>query len=402
MRKWLKRIAWTIGGLVAVIAVLALLNREAVGRLYTAITLFDEDRIVGNFSGMKNAFLTRQVARGGPVFEFEEAPAALPARFAAPGGEIATADYLKRTSATSLLVLRDDRIQFEAYYLGTGPDDLRISWSVAKSFLSALLGVALAEGAIDSLDDPVTKYAPALKGSAYDGATVRHVAHMASGVAFDENYLDPFSDIKMMGNEIALGGSLDAFTARRDERAGAPGENWRYVSVDTHVLGMVIRGATGRSIADLMSEKIWSRIGAEADALYITDGEGVAFVLGGLNIRTRDYARFGRLILNDGAWEGEQVIPADWVRESTADTAPPPVSAGARRGQGYGYQWWIPPNADDEFYAIGIYGQYIFIDRKARVVIVKTSADRNFRADNHRHLHESIAFFRAIARGGAK
>ena len=342
-------------------------------------------------------FLSDDIPRSGPVYEFGDAPRPLPETFEFKGQSLDTEAFLARTATTSLLVIRGDRIEFEDYYLGTAAEDQRISWSIAKSFLSALVGIALDEGAIENFDDPVTKYAPMLVGSAYDGVTLRQVAMMTSGVAFDEDYLDRFSDINMMGYELGLGGSLDRFSARITDTVGAPGENWRYVSIDTHVLGMALRGATGKPVADYMAEKLWSKIGVEADAYYNTDGEGAAFVLGGLNMRTRDYARFGRLFLNDGDWNGEQVISKDWVRESTSDVAPPPAPT-YERGEHYGYQWWLPPGADGEFYGIGVYGQYLWIDRKTGVVIVKTSADKKFRENGGVVQQETIAMMRAISR----
>ncbi|MEL6792328.1 MAG: serine hydrolase, partial [Pseudomonadota bacterium] len=387
--RWVKRIGAVIGALALVAIVAGLIYREEIERLYRVNTLFDEDRIVSNFSNMETMFLSAPIPRSGPVWAFGEAPAPLPETFVGVDGEQSVADYLASSATTSLLVIRNDRIEFEDYYLGTGPEDLRISWSVAKSFLSALVGIAVKEGAIASLDDPVTQYAPILAGSGYDGATIRNVANMASGVAFNEDYLDYDSDINKMGRALALGGSLDEFSASITATTGAPGEAWRYVSIDTHVLGMVLRAATGASVADYMAEKLWSKIGVEADAYYLTDAEGAAFVLGGLNIRTRDYARFGRLILNDGVWEGERVLPEGWVEESTAISAPPPAEAGYPFR--YGYQWWTPPDADEEIFAIGVYGQWIWIDRKAKVVVVRTSANRNFRANNSQSRLDSIA-----------
>ena len=156
-------------------------------------------------------------------------------------------------------------------------------------------------------------------------------------------------------------------------------------------------GATGKTVAAYMAEKLWSKIGVEADAYYNTDGKGAAFVLGGLNMRTRDYARFGRLFLNDGMWEGEQIISKSWVRESTSDLAPPPAPT-YERGENYGYQWWMPPAHDEEFYGIGVYGQYLWIDRKAGVIVVKTSADKAFRENDGQVQLETIAMMRAIAR----
>ncbi len=397
MMKWIKRVLWGLGGLALIAVIAAIIYREPLERLYRVATLFSADRIVSNFSNMKTMFLTDDIPRSGPVFEFGAAPGALPDTFEFEGETFTTAAFLERTKTTSLLVIRNDQIEYEDYFLGTDPEDQRISWSIAKSFLSALVGIAVDEGAIEDLNDPVTKYAPSLIGSAYEGASLRQVAMMTSGVEFDEDYIAPFSDINMMGYELGLGGSLDRFSARIIKTAGAPGENWRYVSIDTHVLGMALRGATGRTVADYMAEKLWSRIGVEADAYYNTDGQGAAFVLGGLNMRTRDYARFGRLFLNDGEWDGERIISKDWVRESTSDLAPPPAPT-FERGEHYGYQWWLPPDHDDEFYGIGVYGQYLWIDRKAGVIVVKTSADKRFREDEGRVQFETIAMMRAIAR----
>lgn len=393
----LRRIGFGIALLALVAAAAALVWREPLLRLHRVNTLFAEDRIVGNFSGMGAMFHTAPIPRSGPVRALPAAPRPLPERFAGPDGPLETAAFLERTATTSLLVLRAGAIEHEDYRLGTGPEDLRISWSVAKSVLATLIGIALDEGAIRSLDDPVTDYAPALKGSAYDGATLRHVLTMSSGVAFDEDYLDFWSDINRMGRELALGGSLDAFAAGLGERAGPPGAARRYVSIDTHVIGMVLAAATGRSVADFLAEKLWARIGAEADGIYLTDAHGSAFVLGGLNLRTRDYGRFGLMVLEGGAWDGARIAPADWVAAMTAPQAPPSAEPS---DLGYGFQWWLPGGADGEAYAVGVYGQFVWIDRKAGVVIVKTSADRNFRADDDRSERESIAFFRAVARGG--
>ena len=396
MRSILKWLGIIIGGLICIFLIAAFIWREQLVRLYNVNTLFAPEKIVSNFSNMDTMFLSAPIQRAGEVRTLQSAPGALPQSFQGRDGLEDTQAFLKRTNTTSLLVLRDGKVEFEEYFLETGPDDLRVSWSVAKSFLSVLIGIAVADGKIGSMDDPVTQYVPALKGSAYEGATLAQVATMSSGVAFDEDYLDFNSDINKMGRELALGGSLDEFAAALKAQAGPPGQLWRYVSIDTHVLGMALRAATGVSAAEYMADKLWSRIGAEADAYYVTDGEGAAFVLGGLNIRTRDYARFGQMVLDGGRVGAEQIVPENWLRMSTSALAPPPV--GGRTLGGYGYQWWLPVNHDDEVYAIGVYGQFIFIDRKARVVIVKTSADVNFKAENSRSEIDSIAFFRAVAR----
>jgi CubicO group peptidase (beta-lactamase class C family) len=384
----MRRIFRTSLRALVVLAVLALAaglwKREDIARLMAVNTLFEADRIVANFSTMNRAFLNVPVPRGdGPVSPLPQGTIAdLPPEVAA---------WITDRAVTALVVLKDGEIRHESYHLGTAADDRRISWSVAKSYLSALLGTLVADGTIPDLDAPVTRYAPGLIGSAYDGASIRNVLQMASGVAFDEDYLDYDSDINRMGREIALGGTLDGFTAGLTARARAPGSAWQYVSMDTHVIGMVIRGATGRDIPTLLSERIIAPLGLEAEPHYLTDGEGVAFVLGGLNMTTRDYARFAQMIAQDGAWQGTRILPEGWVEESTAPSAP--TEPGAI---GYGYQWWVPVGAGPgQFMARGIYGQYLYIDQPRGVVIATNGADRSFREPGVDDAN--IAMFRLIA-----
>lgn len=379
--KWLGRILLV---LVLVAAAAGLWKREQITRLMAVNSLFSQDKIVHNFSNMNAAFLNTPVDRGdGPT-------SALPygAEYTPPA---AVETWIKDRSVTALVVLKDGQISYENYFHGTQPEDLRISWSVAKSYLSALVGILLDEGAIASIDDPVTKYAPRLVGTAYDAASLRQVLNMASGVTFDEDYLDKTSDINRMGRILALGGKMDDFTVALTETFAAPGEGWKYVSIDTHVVGMVVRGATGRSIADLLSEKVVAPLGLEQAPYYLTDGVGTAFVLGGLNITTRDYARFGQMYLQAGMWQGKQIVPADWVRASTTPSAP--TEAGEI---GYGYQWWIPVGAaEGEYMARGIYGQYIYIDTVRNVVIATNAADRKFREEGVSQ--QNVDIFRQIA-----
>jgi len=379
--KWLGRI---LLALVLTVAVIYAWKREEIHRLLAVNSLFSEEKIVSNFSNMNAAFLTRDIDRGsGSVSDMPRgADASMPADLE---------QWTSERSVTGLVVLKHGSMVHESYYLDTTPDDLRISWSVAKSYLSALFGIIVAEGHINNLDDPVTKYAPKLIGSAYEGASIRDVLQMSSGVTFDEDYLDYDSDINRMGRVIALGGTLDDFAASLKDTFVEPGTQWQYVSIDTHVLGMVIRGATQRNIAGLLSEKIIQPLGYEQSPYYVTDGAGAAFVLGGLNIRTRDYARFGLMFLQHGMYGGKQVVPAEWVAASTvpsAKTAPDALQ--------YGYQWWMPKDArEGEFFGIGAYGQYIYINRPLGVVIAMNSADRKFKEDGV--TDGNIAMFRQIA-----
>ncbi len=354
-----------IGAVLVLVAVATgIWKREEITRLIAVNSLFDADTIVHNFSHMDELFLTRPLSRGaGPVSDLPPGPPAV----LSP----AVAQWIKDRSVTGLVMLKNGQLVHESYYLGTGPEDLRISWSMAKSLLASLFGILNAEGAFGSLEDPVVKYAPSLKGSAYDGASIRDVLTMSSGVAFNEDYLDFNSDINKMGRVLALGGSMDAFAAGLKARAAEPGARFHYVSIDTHVIGMVIRGATGKDIPELLEDRILAPLGLEAAPYYLTDGEGVSFVLGGLNLRTRDYARFGQMVLQGGKWQGVQVVPEDWVIAMT--------SPQAKDGSAYGFQWWIPENpTPGEVMAQGIYGQYIYINPGLGVVIAVNSADRGF------------------------
>lgn len=376
--KWLLRAA-LMATLAA--AVVGVAKRDELQRLIAVNTLFEPDRIVANFSQMDRAFLHTPLSNGDAAPLPKGTPITLPAGMDA---------WMDDRRVTSLVVLKQGDVVHESYLLGTGRDDLRIGWSLSKSFISALTGVVVAEGYITSLDDPVTKYAPLLKGGAYDQATVRNVLNMATGVTFDEDHTDYDSDINRMGRILALGGQMDDFAAGLTEIFAAPGTDWQYVSIDTHVLGMVIRGATGRSVSDLMGEKIIAPLGLEHTPYYLTDGSGVAFALGGLNMTTRDLARFGQMFVQGGMWQGKQIVPRGWVLAST--TASAPTGPGE---YGYGYQWWMPVDARPrEYMGRGIYGQYLYINDTEEVVIALTAADPDFRDDAIQR--ENLTWFRQI------
>jgi CubicO group peptidase (beta-lactamase class C family) len=383
MKTLLKRAGQLLVVLLVIALGLGIWNRDLVMRLMAVNSLFDEARIVQNFSHMDTMFLTRPLSRGdGPVSPLPSGPPAT----LSPEAEA----WIKDRSVTGLVMLKGGALVHESYYLGTTPEDLRISWSMAKSVLSLLFGVVLAEGKIGSLDDQVVQYAPVLKGSAYDGVTIRQVLNMASGVKFNEDYFDFYSDINKMGRVLALGGSMDAFAAGLRERDAEPGTAWHYVSIDTHVIGMVIRGATGQEIGDLVEQRILMPLGLEAAPYYVTDGLGEPFVLGGLNLRTRDYARIGQLVLNKGLWGGQQIVPADWVAQSTRPSAP--------GGAMYGYQWWMGDNpSPGEVMAQGVYGQYIYINPTLDVVIAINAADRGF--EDPGVYDGTIAMLRQMAAG---
>ena len=385
MLKWIFRI---VVALAVILAVTAFTYRDRIERLLAVNSLFEADRIVANFISMPDLFFSANLSRGdGPVSPLPEGQAIeMPAGYD---------DWVRERDLTALVVLRDGEIVHEAYFQDTDADDRRISWSVAKSYLSTVFGTAVDRGEIASLDDPVTKYAPSLAGTAYDGATIRHVLNMSSGVTFNEDYFDFSSDINRMGRVLALGRSMDAFAEDLTETFIEPGERFQYVSIDTHVLGMVLRGATGDSVVNLLTERVIKPLGLEQDGVYLTDGYGVAFALGGLNFTTRDYARFGQMVLDGGTWQGERIISQDWLTEATRASAN--TADGALH---YGYQWWMPrdidpTDPDHEYMGIGIYGQYLYINPAEGVVIAQNGADPSFQQAGA--LDEHVAMWRQIA-----
>ncbi len=376
------------------------MNWTNIQRLQTVNTLFDADKIVHNFSNMDEAFLHQDLKISDVAFIWPENPQPLPDMVTIAGKPRNLSKLLEKLDTTALIVIQDGKVLYEAYFKDTGRDDRRISWSMAKSFMSGLYGQAVESGQIKSLDDKVEDYVPMLKGSAYEGVSIRNVLNMASGITYNEDYMDPKSDINDMGRILGLGGSMDDYAAGLSARDVPAGTRWQYVSIDTHVAAMVLRAATGKSLHQLFNETYSAHLGFEKTPYYMTDGENVAFALGGLNLTTRDYAKFGQLFLQGGTFNGTQVIPADWVKASTVHSAP----TIGDRGVGYGYQWWVPmpqegPNKGD-FFAVGIYGQYIYINPAKNLVIAKNAADREFALAQDGYVHSmnvNIDMMRSLA-----
>jgi CubicO group peptidase (beta-lactamase class C family) len=377
--------------LTILITMLITFNWDKVSRLHSVVTLFDKEVIVDNFSHMEDAFWAEKISKSASPYSFEHQEKNLPSTFEYQHNDITVDEFLKRRTTTALLVLKNDKITYEKYYLGTKPSDKRISWSMAKSFVAVLFGMQVDEGKID-IENTVGFYLPEMEGSGYEKVKVKHVLQMSSGVKWDENYLDFNSDINKMGRLLAMGGSLDEMTTQLESES-EPGKAFHYVSMDTHVIAMILRRVTGLPLIDLVQQKLWNKIGMEGDAAWIVDSKDTAFALGGLNALTRDYARFGRLLLNNGRWNNEQLVSQDWIQKSTIAGADYLTSSDGSLG--YGYQIWLPPFAEQgEFFCVGVYGQYIYVNQKQDIVIVKNSADKLFKDGFSKQ--ETIAFFRAI------
>jgi len=393
-RRLLRIIAWTLAALV----VLGLAGFLWLWQspYWAGITLFAEANRVENFRSMDQVFPARTVARSGPVWEFDRNPLPLPATYAYAGEERDLAAFLDRTVTTGLLVVHQGAITHEEYRLGADETSPFTSWSVAKSAISALIGIALEEGHIASPRDLIGAYVAELDGTAYGAVPIEDALTMSSGIAFDEDYERLTSDINMLFVRAMAMGQPQVEMLAGLESVRAPGTFNDYVSSDTMALGLVLERATGMPVAEYLETRLWGPMGAEADAFWSTDRQGQEFALCCLNATLRDYARFGRLYLEGGAREGRQIVPADWVAASVRPEAPhlqPGDNPASSWTFGYGYKWWIPQDPQGDFLAIGVWGQYIYIDPAREIIIVKTSVDPDF---DHRD-HESVAAFRAIA-----
>jgi CubicO group peptidase (beta-lactamase class C family) len=370
-------------------------------RLSWASSLFTGVEQYQNFNRVYEFFPTSELVPSNTPLIFEHGPSIeLPSHFIFQDNLINVNEYLSRTDVTALLILKDGKIRYENYWLTGGKSVKWLSASVAKSFISALIGIAIDQGYINSVDDTVTVYVPQLKDSAYDGVRIKDILQMSSGASWNEDYSDPNSDINRSVRIFALGGSLDEFTASlKNEKK--PGTFNRYNSTDTQVLGMLLREATGISVTQYMQKMLWDPIGAEDNAYWLLDSENMEVAYGGFNATARDYAKLGELYRLEGNINGTQIVPSNWIQASiTPDAAHlmPGENALSDYPLGYGYQWWIPDDSGD-FMAIGVYNQFIYVSPQNNVVAVQLSANNIYGTNEELSTlseFESISFLKAI------
>lgn len=331
------------------------------------------------FQHMDQMFAKRKVAASDHVWELPSKPEAIEGEFEFNGRKLGLKDFLEATATNAFLVIKDGNIIHETYRNGSSDHTRFMSFSVSKSYVATLIGFALADGAIKSLDDKVIDYLPQMKSSAYDGPTIRDLLRMRSGVEWQEVYqfgsetqLTKVHDNSLVGYKYRW---CDYAATESKPGTEKPGAVFNYATLDTSVLGCVLEKAVGKTGAEYMSEKLWKPAGMESDAYWIMDGPETAgreFFGAGLNATARDHARFGLMFLNGGIANGKQVVPAAWVKESTVpDDGYEPTAPG--ESLGYQYQWWTIPNSD-AYLAIGLYNQFIFMDPKTKTVIVKLDA----------------------------
>lgn len=309
--------------------------------------------------------------------------------------------YLSQAQVTGLTVIHQGHVVYQQFLHGADTDTRFTSWSVAKGVVATLTAMALKDGLIDSLDDPVERYAPEYAGSYYGTVSLRHLLMMSAGVDFNEEYsTDRPSDVRpFFFNAFILGRSPDSLARRvaKNSKLKA-GEHFHYASTNTQVLSAVVRNVFDAPLASVVEERIWTPLGMSADATWLQprNGEqGIAVGYCCLQATSEDYAHLGQLYLQNGNWNGAQLLPDGWVQEVT-QPASPAYQAGATAGygpQGYGLHFGVPQDADGEYFFAGVYGQYIWIDSKRQVVIAQQAGNPNWANMSS----ETFAVMRAIA-----
>lgn len=345
-----------------------------------------QDKIAG-FRNSDKLYATKPFLHGNVVSTLKTSTRPLSATYSYNNKTNTVDDYMQHQQATGLLIIKNGEIVAERYAQGNTPSTRWDSKSVGKSVVSTLVGAALKDGYISSLDDPVKKYIPELTGTGYDAVTVRHMLQMASGVKYNEDYTDPKSDIAYIIKECLAERRAGCILSRMATlpSIATPGTVWHYSTGEAFLTGLIVQRATGKNLPDYLQEKIWQPYGMESDGSWWLESDGgVAFGGGGFNATLRDWGRFGLYVMNNGVLpNGTQTLPQNWVADATTWTTistPPLAPSGL-----YGYMWWnnpvnptfgnpqpaTAPNSDWTFTALGVYGQVIAINQKENLVIVQ-------------------------------
>jgi CubicO group peptidase (beta-lactamase class C family) len=299
--------------------------------------------------------------------------------------------YLDKHPVTGFLIAKGDSILVERYQYGRTDTQRLTSFSMAKTVVALLIGIAVREGAVRSIDERAEVYVPELKGTEYGRTPIKALLQMASGVAFREDYTDMTSDIAKLARATLgqePGGGLAAVT-RFNTRNAEPGQRFSYASSESMVLGLVLARATRRSVSDYASEKLWQPLGAEADATWSIDATGQEITYAYFNAVLRDWGRIGLMLANDGQWAGKTIVPREWLLESTTPrvrlSGPPEDGSAPKRSLLrrttldspsllYGYHVWLQPGPDRQFSLRGLRGQFVFVDPGSKLVLVQTAA----------------------------
>ena len=365
---------------------------ERIKILKTSLNSFKDENLAYTFQHTPQIQPTKKISRGKDTFNFlKEENSELADEFKFKDEYCKSEQFMEYTKTSAMLVIKDDVIKYEKYFFGGDENTVFSSNSMGKSFVSALFGIAVDEGFIDSVDDPIGKYIPEFVGTELENIPIKACLQMASGINFDED-----TDVSRFSMKTLMGVPAMKVIAKYGNNE-KPYACRRYLSINTEILGQIIKNTTGLCLAEYMEEKLWKKIGTANDA-YWTLSNGTELAMGGLSVSLRDYARFARLYLKGGNFNGEQIISREWIEESmdiSAEYSKPGANNDVYNEIGYGYQWWIPEGNEKEFMAIGVYGQWIYVNPAKQVIIVKTSADPNFMEEDNELKH--VEFFRAIA-----
>ena len=341
----------------------------------TRQTLSNRQNLVGAFSHYDELVPARKVEKPSAAWTFRREGSLPNVTYTYQGVRSDLQGYLNRNPVTGFLVARDDTILFERYQYDRNDTQRMTSQSMAKTVTAMLVGIAVGDGAIRSIDDLAESYVPDLAGSAYGQTPIRALLHMASGVAFEERY-DGKDDIAALSRGLVVPGvaaSTAKVLAQFNTRVNPPDHVFHYAGSETMTLGLVLRAATGRTLVEYLSERIWRPIGAESDATWMIDVFGQEMAYCCFNAVLRDYARFGRLMAHGGAWNGQQVIPRQWVTDATTVR---PEEAAARRASAsfnYGYQVWLLNDPSGTYSLRGVRGQVLYVDPGSKLIMVQTS-----------------------------
>lgn len=352
--------------------------------LVTKANWLNYPQLTWSLQHARELFPTRNVPRGGKPWEF---PVALCSLESIPfkdehGKDTTFGRFLKDTYTDSVLVLHEGRVVYERYFNQMTPRTPHMLFSVSKSIVGLLAATLVREGVLDERA-PVSKYVPELESTALGDATIRDLLDMRVGVKFSEVYTDPRSDIVAYVLAAEWVPTPPGYTGPKDlysmikgltQREGPHGEAFGYKSVVSDVLAWAMKKATGKSLAQMVSERLWSRMGAEEDGFYLLDPIGTEVAMGGFNATLRDLGRLGQLMLNKGEVGGRQLIPREVVEEIMAGgdrEAFARAGMTTRPGWSYKDQWWVTHNENGAFMAMGVYGQRLYVDPKARMVIAK-------------------------------
>jgi CubicO group peptidase (beta-lactamase class C family) len=361
---------------------------------FRQMRIFSPSARLHNFRAMDEIFPARAVRRGPIPHRFDIRLRPLPKAYSFGGQERSLDAFFDRTTTTGFLVLQGNAIVSERYFRGARVDTPHTSWSMAKSVVSLLIGIARDEHRIGDLTTPLGRYAPQLRGSDYGKVPLRDALTMSSGIDFSERYEDPLSDVHtLFARVFYLRESVAHYLASRKAYI-APGARYYYASSDTLALALALRGAIGKPLTSYLEDKLWKPLGMEYDAFWnVENDDGMELAFCCLNARLRDYAKIGRLVARYGDWDGRRIVSQQWLAESTRIEPARAPGKVPERAWGYQYQWWIPNARSGAFMAAGVWGQFIYVDLKREIVIVKTSVDPDF----ERHGDENVAVFESIA-----